>query len=76
MTGSPNKSASSRNNSSKSAFCKNNNSKPVSKKNNGNGKVDGFDISGNDIKHAKKLRTLFKSQNLAKSNKKLLKVGI
>ena len=52
--------------------------------NNGNGKVDGFDVGKNSVKHTKKLRKLsklgksksekmFKSRNLAKSKKKLSK---
>ena len=48
------------------------------KKNNGNGEVDRFDISGNDIEYAKNSRKsksekTFKFQNLAKSGKKLSK---
>ena len=41
---------------SKSASSKNNNSRSVFGRNNGDGKVDGFDVSENSIKHAKKSR--------------------
>ena len=50
-------------------------------KNNDNNKINKFDISSNDIKYIKKSRNLKdkklpKSQNLAKSKKKLPKKGI
>ena len=75
-----------KNNGSKSASNKNNNSKPAYKKNNSNSEVNKFNIGRNNIKHAKNLgklsklgksksKKLFKSQNLAKSRKKLLKCG-
>ena len=44
----------------KLVFGKNNSSKPVFKRNNGNGKIDGFGIINNNIKHAKKLGKLSK----------------
>ena len=86
MTGSSDKLALSRNNSSKLASSKNNNSRPVFGKNNGNSEVDRFGVGGNGIKHAKNSRKLsksgklkskktFKSQNLAKLDKKLSKSG-
>ena len=79
-TRSPDKPASSRNNSSKSASNRNNDSKQVSGKNDGNGEVYRFGISGNGIEHAKKSgkwksEKMSKSQNLAKSGKKLPKSG-
>ena len=52
--GLPNEPASSKNNGNKSAFNRNNNSRPAFRKNNSNSKVNGFDISGNSIKYAKK----------------------
>ena len=78
MTRSPDGPASSKNNDSKSASSRNNDSKPVSGKNNSNGKINGFDISGNDAEHIKesgksKSKKMSKSQNLAKSGKKMSK---
>ena len=86
MTGSLDKPVSSRNNGSRSAFSRNNNSKPASRKNNGNGKIDRFGVGGNGVEYAKKSGKLSKlgksksektskSQNLAKSKKKLSKSG-
>ena len=79
-----NKPVSSKNNSSKLAFNRNNNNRLAFKKNYGNDEVDRFGVGKNSIKYAKKLEKLFKlgkskskktfkSQNLAKSRKKLLK---
>ena len=70
----------------KPALSKNNNNKLAFKKNNSNSKVNKSSISNNSIKYAKKSKKLsksrksksektFKSQNLAKSRKKLLKNG-
>ena len=64
MTESPNESIPSRNDDNRSASSRNNNKMPASRKNDGNGEVDRF--SGNNMKHAKKLRTL-KGEKLAKS---------
>ena len=64
----PNKSASSRNNGNKLAFSKNNNNKPAFRKNNGNNKIDGFSVSKNSTKHAKKSEKLSKSRK-SKSKK-------
>ena len=86
ITESPDKLTPSNKNGSKSASNRNNNSRPASKKNNGDGKVDGFGIGGNSVKHTKKSRKLSKSgksksekmsksQNLAESGKKLSKSG-
>ena len=71
-TGSPNGSASSRNNSSRSASNRNNDSKLASGRNNGNGEVDEF--GGDSVKHAKKSgkskgQKSAKAQKLAKSQK-------
>ena len=85
-TESPDRPAPSKNNSSKSASSRNNNSKPISEKNNNNNEVNEFDVDGNNVKHAKKLgklsksrklksKKISKSQNLAKSGKKLWKSG-
>ena len=85
-TGLSDKLASSRNNGSKSAFGRNNNSKPASEKNDSNGKVDEFGVDKNSVEHAKKSGKLSKlrksksekmskSRNLAKSGKKLSKIG-
>ena len=82
----PDKPASNKNNGSRSTFNKNNNSRLVFERNNGNNKVNGFGISKNRVKHAKKLKKLSKSgkskskkmsksQNLAKSGKILSKSG-
>ena len=84
ITRSPNKPAFSINDGSKSASSKNNNNILASKKNNGNNEDDRLDHDKNGVKHAKKLRKLFKSrklksekmsksQNLAKSEKSLSK---
>ena len=62
----PNKPASNKNNNNKSVSSKNNNNKSIFRKNNSNSKVNGFDISWNNIKHAKKLRKL-KSKKIFKS---------
>ena len=81
-TRSPNEPALNKNNGSKSAFSRNDNSKPASRRNNGDGEVNRFSISRNSVEHAKKSRRLSKSgksksekisksQNLAKSEKKL-----
>ena len=86
MTSSPNKSTSSRNNSSRSASSKNNNSKSAFRRNNSDNKVNRFGVGRNDIKYTKKSEKLsksrklkskktFKSWNLAKSIKKLSKSG-
>ena len=75
-----------KNNGSKSASNRNNNSRLASKRNNGNGEVNEFGVSKNGAEHAKKSEKLsnsrksnskktFKSWNLAKSGKKLLKSG-
>ena len=58
---------------------KNNNSKSIFKKNNGNSKINKFGVNNKDIKYVNKSRKLkskklFKSQNLAKLEKKLLKI--
>ena len=84
--GSPGKPAPNRNNSSRSVSNKNIDNRLASEKKDGNNKVNGFDVGGNGIKHAKKLRKLSKlgksksektskSRNLAKSGKKLSKSG-
>ena len=52
------KSAPSKNNGSRSASSKNNNSKPASGRNNNDNEIDGFGVSGNGMKHAKKLGKL------------------
>ena len=67
----PDKPALSKNDNSKSAFSKNDNSRPASKRNNGDSEIDGFGVSENNMKHAKKSRKLSK---LRKSkNKKTFK---
>ena len=53
-TGSPDKPAPSRNNGSRLASNRKNNSRPASGKNDGNGKINGFGVSGNSVEHAKK----------------------
>ena len=68
-TGLPDKPAPSKNNSNKSVFYKNDNSKPAFGKNDGDSEIDGFGISGNGIKHAKKLEKLSKLRKLSKSRK-------
>ena len=84
MSGLPDKLASKSNDGSRSAFSKNNNSKLVSGQNNGDNEYNGFSVSRNGVKYAKKLGKLSKSgksksekisksQNLAKSEKKLSK---
>ena len=65
----PNKPASSKNNGSKSASSRNNNSRQIFKRNDGNDEVDGFDVSGNSVKHAKKLRKLSKLRKSSKLGK-------
>ena len=67
--GSPDKPAPSRNNGSKSAFSRNDNSKPASRRNNGDNEVDGVDIGGNGVEHAKKSKKMSKSRKLSKSEK-------
>ena len=85
-TGSPDKSALSRNNDSRSTSSRSNNNRPASRRNDSNGKVDGFDVDENGMEHAKKSGKLSKSgksksekmsksQNLAKSEKKSSKNG-
>ena len=74
---SSNEPALSRNDGSRSTSNKNNDSRPASGRNDGDSKVDGFGVGGNGVEHAKKLRKskskkTSKSQNLAKSRKKLL----
>ena len=78
--GSSDKPAPSKNNSSRSASSRKNNSRPASKKNNGDNEIDRFGVGGNDMKYAKKSgksksEKTSKSQNLAKSGKKLSKSG-
>ena len=84
--GSLDKSALSKHNGSRSASSRNQNNRPVLRRNNGDGEVDGFDVGGNSVEHAKKSGKLsksrkskskktFKSQNLAKLRKKLSKSG-
>ena len=80
ITGSPDKPAPSRNNGSKSASSRNDDSRPASRRNNGNGEVNRFGVGRNGVEHAKKLgksksEKTSKSQNLAKSGKKLSKSG-
>ena len=65
-TGSPDKPAPSRNNSSRSVSSRNKDSRLVSRKNDGDDEIDGF--GGNSVKHTKKLGKS-KSQNLAKLQK-------
>ena len=67
-TGSPDKLASSRNNSSKSASSENNNSKLAFGKNDGNSEINRFDIGRNNVKHAKKSGKSSKSRK-SKSKK-------
>ena len=78
----PNKPVPSKNNGSRSASSKNDNSKPVFKKNNSNSEVNRFGVGRNSVEYTKKSGKLsksrksksekmFKSQNLAKSRKKL-----
>ena len=67
-TGSSDKSAPNKNDSSRLAFSKNDNNKPASRKNNGNGEVNGFGVGKNSVKYAKKLGKLFKSRK-SKSEK-------
>ena len=85
-TRSPDKPASNKNNNSKLAFSKNNNSRPTFERNNSNNKVNKFGVNRNNVEHAKKLgklfksgksksKKMFKSQNLTKLRKKLLKNG-
>ena len=62
----------------KLTFGRNNNNKLVFRENNGNDEVNRFSISDNGMKYTKKFKKfknkkLFKSQNLAKLRKKLLK---
>ena len=73
-TRSSNRSAPSRNNTSKLAFCRNNNSRLTFRKNNSNGKVDGFDIGRNSIKHAKKTKNCLSHEN--QKTKKCLSLKI
>ena len=86
MTRLPNKPAPSRNNNIKLAFNINNNNKLAFKRNNSNSEVYRFGVGRNNIKHAKKSEKsfksrksksekIFKSWNLAKLRKKLLKSG-
>ena len=53
-TGLPNKSASNKSNGSRSASNRNNNSRPASRRNDGNGEVNRFGVSRNDVEYAKK----------------------
>ena len=64
MTRLSNKLVSSRKNGSKSASNRNDNNKPNSQRNNVDGKVNGFDIGGNGMKHTKMSRKLSKSRKL------------
>ena len=86
MTRSSDKPAPSKNNGSRSASNKNNNSKPAFGKNNGNNEINKFGVDRNGVEHTKKSEKLSKSgklkskkmsksQNLAKSGKKLSKSG-
>ena len=79
-TGSPDKPALSRNDGSRSASSRNDDSRPASGRNDGDGEVDKFGVGRNGMEHAKKSgksksEKTSKSQNLAKSGKKLLKSG-
>ena len=85
MIESPDKPTPSKNNGKKSASSRNNNSRSVFEKNNGNSEVNGFGVGRNGVKYIKKSRKLsksrkskseimFKSRNLAKLKKKLLKI--
>ena len=73
-----------KNDASKLASSINNNSRSISKKNDGNSEINKFGVGKNSVEHAKKLGKVFKSkksksekisksQNLAKSRKKLSK---
>ena len=84
ITGLPNEPAPSKNNNSRSISSRNNNNRPAFGRNNGDKKVYGYGVSENDVEYAKKSGKLSKSgksknkktsksQNLAKSGKKLLK---
>ena len=86
MTRLPDELAFSRNNDSRSASSSNDNNKLAFKGNDGNGEVNRFGVSKNGIEHAKKSgklsksrksksKKIFKSRNLAKSGKNLLKSG-
>ena len=86
IIGLPDKPIFNKNNDSRLASNRNDNNKSVFRKNNGNSEVDRFDISGNGVRHIKKSgklsklrksksKKMSKSQNLAKSKKKLLKNG-
>ena len=59
ITGSLNKTTSSRNNSNKSESSKNNDNRPASKRNDSNCEDDGFGIDKSGIKYAKKSGKLF-----------------
>ena len=85
-TRSPDKPTPSRNDGSRSASNKNDDSRLAFRRNDNNGEVNGFDVGGNSVKHAKKSgkssksrksksEKISKSQNLAKSGKKSLKSG-
>ena len=85
-TRSPDEPASSRNNGSRSAFSRSNDSRLAFGKNDGNSEVNGFGVDGNGVEHTKKSGKLSKSgiskskktsksQNSAKSEKKLSKSG-
>ena len=54
----PNKLVSNKNNDSKLASSKNNNNKSAFKKNDNNNKINGFGVSGKNVKHAKKSKKL------------------
>ena len=64
ITGSLDKSVSSKNNGNRLTYSKNDNNRPVFKKNNSNGKDNGFDISKNSVKYVKKSEKLSKLEKL------------
>ena len=68
-TGSPDKPAPSRNDSSKSVSSRNDNSRPASRRNDNNSEVDGVGIGRNGMQHAKKSGKTSKSRKLSKPGK-------
>ena len=79
-TGSPEQSTPSRNNGSRSASSRNDDNRLASGKNDGDSEVDRFGVDRNGVEHTKKSgksksEKTFKSQNSAKSGKKLSKSG-
>ena len=79
-TGLPNEPVPSRNNGSRSASSRNDDSRPAFGRNDGDGEVDRYGVGENGVKHVKKSgksksEKMSKSQNLAKSGKKLSKSG-